>query len=312
MTQSVEAKIIEFAGANVLAGMPGQSSAAAPESLAVAEQLLGLRLSQCLQTTLEWPVLFQLYDQELRSNMSYDGLCYHCESPSLEGQWGSQALHRCRYTLKLEDKLLGHVEIQRSQPFREHEILLFERSLAQLVYPLRNALAYHEACTASMTDALTGVANRAGMNQALAREIALAQRNNTPLSIIMADIDHFKRVNDSYGHASGDRALQVIAECLGECIRTTDVLARHGGEEFVLILNNTNTEGAMILSERIRAEVNMLHCVSDSGERFGLSLSLGITGLQPKDSAQRLLVRADEALYAAKRGGRNRSCCWDG
>ena len=136
----------------------------------------------------------------------------------------------------------------RRQRFSDGEIARLENFLCMLVYPLRNALQYHEAVLSSFTDPLTGACNRAAMQTAFERELNLARRQQTPLSVIMLDIDHFKKINDRYGHSNGDCVLRSVSQCVANTIRSSDMLFRYGGEEFVVLLSNTNRAGAKLLA----------------------------------------------------------------
>ncbi|MCD6060300.1 MAG: hypothetical protein K0S16_611 [Moraxellaceae bacterium] len=160
----------------------------------------------------------------------------------------------------------------------------------------------------SLTDALTGVHNRRSILDLLDNEIARSRRQGTPLAVVLLDLDHFKRINDTWGHPTGDRVLQQAAEVLKGCIRQVDEIGRFGGEEFLLLLPDTGRDGALQLAERCRAALAALVATADNGEAIPVSGSFGLVcsgGAAPVSSE--LLVRlADEALYEAKQGGRNR------
>ena len=161
----------------------------------------------------------------------------------------------------------------------------------------------------STVDGLTGIANRRCFDTTLDREWRRASREQGELSLILTDIDFFKRYNDAYGHPAGDECLRQVARCLAESIRRpTDLAARYGGEEFALLLPGTNLAGAAVLAEAVRGRVAALgleHRGSDVAPH--VTLSLGIASFQPDAGHQHeeLISRADQALYAAKRGGRN-------
>lgn len=154
-------------------------------------------------------------------------------------------------------------------------------------------------------DALTGVFNRRHFMNQLDKEVALAQRYQLPFTLLMIDLDSFKEVNDRYGHAAGDEALRVIAQLCIQELRVVDCFARIGGEEFAVLLPNTNIDGAIELAERLRTKVAEKVIISDD-QHFSCTLSLGVTQLKQSDKvATDLLDRADDSLYRAKHNGKN-------
>lgn len=156
-------------------------------------------------------------------------------------------------------------------------------------------------------DGLTGLLNRQTLNEELGRCLARAARGQRPLSLLMMDLDHFKQVNDRYGHLAGDACLRHAAERMQQCLRGGDLLARFGGEEFVAILSDTDLAGANELAERLRGDLARHPC-RHKHQDIALSLSIGVCSSQAgaELSAELLLQRADHALYRAKAGGRNR------
>ena len=160
--------------------------------------------------------------------------------------------------------------------------------------------------TDARMDALTGVLNRGAVIEILSREIAHAARDDAPLSVILADLDGFKQVNDTHGHPVGDAVLRHVAGLLGAPLRAYDVLGRYGGEEFLLVLPGCGTAGALELAERVRHSVADAP-VSTSAGPVSMTVSLGVASRQPATMrSEDLILAADEALYCAKRGGRNR------
>jgi diguanylate cyclase (GGDEF)-like protein len=158
------------------------------------------------------------------------------------------------------------------------------------------------------TDALTGLPNRRAFDEALTRDLARAQRQASPLSLAVLDVDHFKKFNDTYGHATGDLVLKAVAGALASCVRSGDVPARYGGEEFAVILPATDLPGALIVGERIRK------CIAETGVetpqgKLHVTVSVGLVSQRPgaaKATNESLFERADQALYRAKQQGRNR------
>jgi len=160
----------------------------------------------------------------------------------------------------------------------------------------------------AITDPLTGVANRRQLTQTGAIEVKKALRNHYPLSLLMVDIDHFKAINDTWGHPTGDRVIQALARAMAASVRDTDVVGRLGGEEFLALLPGTGAEGAAILANRLRAQVEAgLGVTTDGGIPVPFTVSIGVAGLGgASPSFEELLGRSDKALYQAKTTGRNR------
>lgn len=154
-------------------------------------------------------------------------------------------------------------------------------------------------------DPLTRVANRRHFQRMAAHELALASRHGHAVSVIVLDLDHFKEVNDRYGHAAGDELLKDVAQALGRQLRSTDVLARHGGEEFVVLLPHTDSAAAGVVAEHLRAEVAACRICADT-EAGGQTVSAGVATARCDESLDSLVLRADQAMYAAKSLGRNR------
>lgn len=175
---------------------------------------------------------------------------------------------------------------------------------------LENAHLFQEMEALSTTDPLTGLFNRRHFEAAAGRELLLSIRHHLPLSILILDIDHFKKVNDTYGHSMGDRVLIEIANICRHALRATDINVRLGGEEFAFLCPNTDIQGAFILAERIRTAISELN-VDVDGSHIRITVSLGIAGLNSDDTIVSLLRHADEALYQAKGKGRNQTVIWE-
>jgi diguanylate cyclase len=157
----------------------------------------------------------------------------------------------------------------------------------------------------SMLDALTQIPNRLAYDQRMDEEYARWNRFRQPLCLAAWDIDHFKRINDAYGHRAGDKVLRIVADCLAERLRETDFLARYGGEEFVMILPGSDLEGATAVIEQMRTAIAALG-FHFRGNPVGVTVSCGITAFHGSDTSDDAFERADKALYRAKQAGRNR------
>jgi len=203
-----------------------------------------------------------------------------------------------------------NVESEQLDAFDEADVIALKALAGQIGVALENARLYEETRRLSVTDDLTGLANRHAFNARLAEETHRARRYERPLSLIMADIDHFKHYNDTHGHPQGDVLLRELAGVLRSAVRETDFVARYGGEEFVVILPETDRTGALAVAEKVRAAVAahpFPHCETQPGGR--LTISLGVATF-PEDLPRLvdLVELADQALYCAKRGGRDRVC----
>lgn len=156
----------------------------------------------------------------------------------------------------------------------------------------------------AITDTLTHIMNRRGITVALLDAMAQSERYSAPLCVAMADIDHFKPVNDTYGHKAGDQVLAEIAGILSDTLRMPDKVGRYGGEEFLIILPHTTLAGGRKIAERLRTAVNRWQ-FEINGKKIRLTVSLGVTQVRKGEDLEQLLARVDRALYSAKHGGRN-------
>lgn len=171
-----------------------------------------------------------------------------------------------------------------------------------LILALYKRFVLNSIASSAINDSLTQIFNKGYFDQFLEHEIARAARKRTAFSLIMLDIDHFKHVNDTYGHRQGDYALKALADVVRKCKRNADVLARFGGEEFIVLLPDTALSEAVLLAERIRESVEAFPF-----EEIGrMAISLGVTEFSQDDNKESILTRVDSALYLAKENGRNR------
>jgi diguanylate cyclase (GGDEF)-like protein len=200
-------------------------------------------------------------------------------------------------------EVIGSVNLHHQTPLDERQKARVSESVTQAAPVLANLRNLALAETRAATDALTGLPNSRSVADTLKRMIAQTQRMGTPLAAVLVDLDHFKQINDTYGHGKGDEALAAVADTLAAGIRGSDFAGRYGGEEFLLLLPNTGREGALALAENLRASVARLHV---PGIRR-LSASFGVA-VAPEDANgfDSLLRASDRALYRAKSAGRNR------
>lgn len=164
----------------------------------------------------------------------------------------------------------------------------------------------------SRTDRLTGLNNRGYWEECLQHEYARHRRYQSMAALVMFDIDHFKAVNDTFGHPAGDKVIQAVAEVIREQIRDTDYAGRYGGEEFVVLMPDIDTSGAIVFAERLRLRIESL-VVTYEKQAIPFTISLGVADLSfPTDDHMQLIERADQALYASKKGGRNQTNSYKG
>lgn len=218
-----------------------------------------------------------------------------------------------------KDRLLGVLNLHKPEceAFNESDLQLIRATTNQLAVAIENSQLYEKTRTLSNTDELTNIPNRRYFQSILRREFVHAQRYNSAFSIIMVDIDHFKLYNDTNGHLYGDLTLTRVANLLLKNTRGIDLVARFGGEEFIILLSNTNKAHACVVAEKLRSAVaneDFLH-TGMNDEKKGtekISISLGIAEY-PSDSngLEALVEKADRALYAAKAAGRNCVVAWD-
>lgn len=204
---------------------------------------------------------------------------------------------------------LSALRFHKDPPYMEDDLVFFQDIAGRAALAIENALLHTEVQRLAITDALTEVYNRRGLFELGRREIERSRRFNRPLSVIMVDLDKFKDVNDTYGHAAGDQVLRAVARRLSDSLREVDMIGRYGGDEFIILLPETDLYTACAVAERIRQRV--IHPITVGALPFGeivlhLTASLGVCSLSadPQDLAG-LIDRADAASYRAKHNGRN-------
>ncbi|WP_305763980.1 GGDEF domain-containing protein [Cellvibrio sp. PSBB023] len=297
MTMVTNAQKANGAG-NIPLGIPTQD-----QELAVRA-----RLTQALQMSLDPSEIISLFFHQIQPLVQMSGVLFKSATTKDDARVGRESLHHCDYRLTTDEGYLGEVIFSRSKRFSEDELARIEQLLSLLVYPLRNAVRYQTAMRLALLDPLTLVGNRAALNNSLKRELQLANRQHQQLSLLMIDVDYFKKINDDYGHHRGDLILCDIAKNIQSVCRSTDSIFRYGGEEFVVILSNTNSLGAEIIAERIRQQIANTQ-IFHNGTGINTTVSIGISthNGEHNEEMESLFERADRALYRAKQSGRNRT-----
>jgi two-component system cell cycle response regulator len=214
-------------------------------------------------------------------------------------------------------KLFGSFDVDRFVQGTRTDF--FEHFAAVVAICIENAVNVQRLKRQGMTDALTALNNRRFFEQRLYEEIEVARRGCVPLSCMMLDVDHFKKVNDRYGHQVGDQVLREVAALIRAQLRGSDVLSRYGGEEFVALLNHTASGVVQEIAERVRSAIEKHAFALPSGHQFNVTISIGVATFTPPSEpgadcpdGETLVEYADKCLYAAKRAGRNRVVSVDG
>ena len=264
-----------------------------------------LRLSDLLSRNLEIEQIVDVFASEIHAEFPHSGYEYGCDDIELSISKGETRAHNANYRLRIHNRQLGEITFYRDTGYSSDELCNLEDLLCALIYPLKNALMYQIALKSAYSDPLTGLSNRAAMEKLLPREIELANRHAHSMALLVMDLDGFKQINDLCGHDAGDQVLRDVGQVLQAAVRNTDLLYRYGGDEFVGGLAQTDINGALEVSERIRRGVETLS-VSDPEHSGNIEMSIGITMLRPDDCFSNAFKRADKALYQAKQGGKNR------
>jgi len=191
--------------------------------------------------------------------------------------------------------------------FDEESVATARSLVSQAVVALENERLHRIVAQQAMTDSLTGLANRRRCEEALHAELAHVRRFGGSLAVVIADLDDFKRLNDTHGHAGGDAVLREFADLLRSTLRASDVAGRWGGEEFILLLRETGLDGAGELAERVRLALAARAILGPDGARLSVTASFGVAAYDRSDEHFHVLAAADDALYAAKRSGKNRT-----
>lgn len=273
------------------------------------------QLSHVLQLSLETDKILDLFFKQVKNSLKLTKLLYTNNKHNISVVIGSKLnfihsshKHTKQFKLQYQNCELGEIHVASKIKFSPSKIIELQSYIKLLILPLKNSLLYTEAIKATRTDALTSLGNRLSLLQDLQHHFNISTRYNNPLSVIFLDIDHFKKINDQYGHIIGDKVLISLADIMQLLVRKSDKLYRFGGEEFVIILEHTNQLGAINLAKKILHSIHKkIFNLTDEKTKLQLkiTLSLGIASKCNNDTPESLISRADSALYDAKNNGRN-------
>lgn len=220
-------------------------------------------------------------------------------------QWRNE-FYGLKWRLKFTADIGQLMVLRRSKPLAQDEEEILRNAMDILAEPLQRALDYEDLFDQARRDALTGLDNRRVFDDRVGSILESAKRHQHPITMASMDLDRFKQINDTLGHAEGDRVLRRVAQTLAALVRTSDLLVRMGGDEFVLLLPNTDLRAAKVLAERLCRAVDALAIGNAASGELGISI--GLVEWQPEMSLETWLLKADETLYEAKATGRSRVC----
>lgn len=271
----------------------------------ISKQFEVLQLSQELQASLDVKTIMQLFTEHTKKKWHYSGITFKNKENSLQLRFGKSASYTLQCNLQLNGEVLGELQFRKPKAFSTAEkdsLCEFSRAL---LYPLHNALDYYHAEQSALRDPLTNIPNRAAFAMSLRQEIEFAKRYKQDLALLILDLDHFKSINDKYGHSAGDDLLKAITQQIASCMRQSDMIFRIGGEEFCILLKKSNKLGAKQLAERIRITIEKFSSINNN-RTIQITASIGVALCRRSDTTKTLFEKADRALYRAKKWGRNR------
>lgn len=264
------------------------------------------RLTRRLSTTLSLEDQLAILAGEISEIVPIDTLNYRHQIGGTDFVFssGMGGPHRCEYRLNLEGEFYGTLSLKRRQKFTEQELEAIEMMLGAAICPIRNACRFHAIEHAALTDSLTGTPNKRAMDTALQQACRLSDRHGDQYSLILCDLDHFKAINDNYGHIVGDHLLKLAACELEKSVRSSDSVYRFGGEEFAILMPHTGELEARNVADRVREYIGNI-AINCGDINVSVTASCGVATHLTGEASDQWLARADEALYRAKDHGRN-------
>lgn len=260
-----------------------------------------------LHTTLDLKTIIQSFAFYLQQDLDVS-VHYESHLANTVIQVGMHHPHRIHYQLANQESDCGAITFSRKTPLTDNEIQTLENYLCLVITPLKNAIDHMKALQLAMHDPLTGMENRTALSSSIKHHIQMAKRHGLPFSLLAIDIDHFKSINDTHGHLAGDELLKHITSLLKDELRGVDSAYRTGGEEFIILLSNTDSLCAIPVADRLRKKAAQSICLFEN-HSLKATISIGLVSYIPGDTDMSLLERVDSALYRAKQQGRNCVCC---
>ncbi len=253
-------------------------------------------LLEQLQTTLDLDKLLDIFAMEAARYIKFSGLYFKNKAISKTLRGSRKATHERQFELKLNDEFIGTISYSIDKPISMRHYKDLQRIHQIILYPLKNALQYHQAMQLAMQDALTGLGNRRYFDEQLKRAMHNANRHHAQVGLVLGDLNKFKVINDTYGHALGDQVLIQFAEVLRTCVRDSDSVFRFGGDEFAIIVENASDYALDIIQSRLDSSLKSNVLLA----KYQVGCSLGTTFMNRADNEHTLFERADQALYRQK------------
>jgi len=249
--------------------------------------------------------LINAFISEVRYAVPCDGIKYKEDRLGFNFIDGVICQHQCNYEVKSDEQLLGNICFSRDSEFLDTELVEIENLLAGLVRPLQRALQYQQAVRFALRDNLTGLRNGSSYYDNITHEIERARRYRIAFSLLLINLDNFREINELYGRCAGNSVLVEVARRLEHVARSSDIIFRKGGDEFLIFLPNTAKTAAIKVAERIKKSVLSESCVVENND-VSFTMSIAVVTVLPNDSAFKLIGRADKALFQAKILGKDR------
>ncbi len=250
-----------------------------------------------LQTTLDIDELLNIFAAEASRYIEFSGLYFESKQLNKTLRGSRKAKKELQFDLKLANDFIGILTYGIDCPVSLASHKLLEQLHQCLLHPLKNAISYHCAMELAMQDALTGLGNRRYFDEQLKRSMHNANRQHSLVGLVLGDLNKFKSINDTYGHATGDVVLQEFAKILRHCIRDSDSLFRFGGDEFAIILENATETALAVIEQRINKALINNAILS----KYQLGCSIGATLMNRADNGVSFFKRADDTLYRKKK-----------
>lgn len=255
-----------------------------------------LALVKQLQTSLDLKKIIDIFAIEVAKYIDFSGLYFKHHDVRATARGSRQAKNERQFELKLNGKFIGILTYAINSPISMTNYKILSELHELLINPINNAICYHQAMQLAMQDSLTGLGNRRSFDEQITRTMAQATRRHTRVGLILADLNKFKAINDTHGHAVGDKVLVHFANALRASVRNSDTIFRFGGDEFALIVEDAVENSLSMIESRIKYAIEHDALLS----KYNVSTSLGRTFMTRADNAESFFNRADNALYAKK------------